>query len=135
MGLAYLAFTSDEEFELIVGMLRNSSDPEDELASHPERLARLVALTRQRGYATRSLNVEPKNSNTIAVPVFNESGRVMASIGLTYFTSAFASQGEACDHYALILKTASAEISQDLARINRGPLGQREDQQGRQNQA
>ena len=121
MGLAYLAFTAPEEFELIVEMLRNSDDPEDRLARQPEKLNRLVEQTRLRGYATRSLHVEPRNSNTIAVPIFNESGRVVASLGLTYFTSAF-SEAEACERYVPVLKSGAVEISQDLARLNKSSL-------------
>lgn len=122
MGLAYLAFTPEEEFELIVGMLRVSNDPENDLARQPDRLHRLVEMTRKRGYATRAAHVEPRNSDTIAVPVFNDSGRVVASLGLTYFMSAFASQAEACERYAPVLKTASKEITKDLARLNKTTL-------------
>lgn len=122
MGLAYLAFTPLEEFELIVGMLRNSTDPEDSLAHHPQRLNKLVENVRRQGYAVRSPHVEPKNSNTIAVPILNEAGRVMASLGLTYFNSAFPSQGEACERYVPVLKSAAKEISQDLSRIDKSSL-------------
>lgn len=122
MGLAYLAFTPQEEFELIVGMLRNSGDPEDDYARHPKKLDRLIRTTRERGYAVRSPEVEPRNSNTIAVPIYNENDRVVASLGLTYFISAFPSQSEACDRYAAVLKLASTEISKDLARLNRSPI-------------
>lgn len=120
MGLAYLAFTDREEFELLIDILRRSNNPEDALAHHPEELKRLVARVRQNGYATRSPAVEPKNSNTIAVPLFNEDGRVLASLGLTYFTSAFGSEQEACDRYVPVLKLAAAEVTQDLARLNGG---------------
>ncbi len=123
MGLAYLAFTTEEERELLVGMLQRSEDPEDELAHHPEKLDRLIALTRERGYALRSPRVEPRNSNTIAVPIFNEARRVVASLGLTYFTSAFASAADACERYAEPLKATSAEISHDLARLNQTAPG------------
>jgi len=119
MGLAYLAFTSEEEFELIVEMVRSSKEPEDALAHHLRELGRLVAQIRKVGYANRSPYVEPKNSNTIAVPIINADGRVMASLGLTYFTSAFKSQDEACERYAPVLKSAASEISQDLARLAR----------------
>lgn len=122
MGLAYLAFTQPEEYELIVDMLSRSDDPEDELARQPEKLRKLVDHVRANGYATRSPKVEPRNSNTIAVPIMNESGRVMASFGLTYFNSAFGSQDEACRRYAPVLRTAADEISRDLARLNTSPL-------------
>ena len=122
MGLAYLAFTPEEEFDLIVGMLRNSDDPEDHSARHPDQLRRLISITRERGYAVRSSEVEPRNSNTIAVPIYNENNRVVASLGLTYFISAFPSQSEACERYAAVLKSASQEITKDLARLNRTTL-------------
>jgi IclR family mhp operon transcriptional activator len=117
MGLAYLAFTSEEEFSLILDILRNSSNPEDAMAHHPRELMRLVNRVRELGYANRSRSVEPTNSNTIAVPIMNSHGRVMASLGLTYFTSAFKSQEEACERYAPVLKSAAFEITQDIARM------------------
>lgn len=118
MGLAYLAFTSDEEYALITDMLRSSSDPEHAMAHHPRELWHLVEKVRTAGYATRAAYVEPRNSNTIAVPIFGGDGKVKASLGLTYFISAFKSQEEACARYAPVLKAASSEISQDLARLN-----------------
>lgn len=121
MGLAYLAFTSEEEFELIIDMLRSSKDPEDGMAHHPRELMQLINHVREVGYATRAQHVEPRNSDTIAVPILNSDGRVMASLGLTYFSSAFKSQAEACERYAPILKSAAFEVSQDLARLNRAP--------------
>lgn len=121
MGLAYLAFTSQQEFELILDMLRSTDDPENALAHHPRELGRLVEQVRAAGYATRAPHVEPRNSNTIAVPILDGDNRVKASLGLTYFTSAFKSQEEACARYAPVLKAAAAEISQDLARLNRAP--------------
>ncbi|WEX10940.1 helix-turn-helix domain-containing protein [Chelativorans sp. AA-79] len=121
MGLAYLAFTCEPEFELIVDMLRASDDPEHALAHHSRELRRLVEHVRSVGYATRAPHVEPKNSNTIAVPIFGSDNKVKASLGLTYFTSAFKSQEEACARYAPVLKAAASEISQDLARLNRAP--------------
>lgn len=116
MGLAYLAFTPKEEFDLIIEMLRNTEDPENMLAHHPARLDNLVRKIQAQGYASRARHVEPRNSNTIAVPIMNENSRVVASLGLTYFTSAF-SEEEACDRYVPALKSASIEITRDLARI------------------
>lgn len=119
MGLAYLAFTNEEERALLIDMMRNSDDPEDVLAHHPAQLASLIDKVRDQGYATRSLEVEPRNSNTIAVPIFDSGGRAVATLGLTYFSSAFKSQAEACARYAPIIKVTSEEITQDLGRLNR----------------
>lgn len=116
MGLAYFAFTPPEEFELILEMLRKSSDPEDAIAKDDTRVRKLVDKVRAQGYASRVRHVEPRNSNTIAVPIMNESQRVVASLGLTYFTSAFP-EAEACERYVPVLQKASTEITQDLARI------------------
>ena len=108
--------------DLIVEMLRRSEDPEDTLAQQKDRLNRLVQQVRRQGYASRARHVEPKNSNTIAVPIMNEAGRVVASFGLTYFTAAL-SEAEACERYVPVLKSTSAEITQDLARITRTSFG------------
>lgn len=116
MGLAYLAFAPKEEFDLIIEMLRRSKEPEDSLARDTDKMNRLIEKVRRQGYASRAKHVEPKNSNTIAVPIMNEVGRVVASFGLTYFTAAL-SEEEACERYVPVLKSTSAEITQDLARI------------------
>ncbi len=121
MGLAYLAFASEAQFALIADMLRSTNDPEDALAHEPEKLEKLIAHVREVGYATRSPHVEPRNSNTIAVPIFNAEGEVAATLGLTYFTSAFRTRLEACERYAPVLKAAATEISQDLARLDKAP--------------
>ncbi|MCJ8140052.1 helix-turn-helix domain-containing protein [Falsirhodobacter halotolerans] len=123
MGLAYLAFTPPEECDLIVNMLRNSDDPEDRLAQSPEAVARLISVTREQGFAVRSPEAQPRNSNTIAVPIYNEHGRVVASLGLTYFISAFPSLRSACETYGPVLKDASREITKDLTRLNRTTAG------------
>lgn len=122
LGLAYLAFTDVEELNLIVDILKKSDDPENALAHYPDRLKKLLDQIRKAGYATRSSFVEPKNSNTIAVPIFNEDGRVVASLGLTYFTTAFKSEKEACERYVPVLKSASSEILLDLKRLQGSAL-------------
>jgi IclR family transcriptional regulator, mhp operon transcriptional activator len=118
MGLAYLAFLDREELDVMIRILQRSEDPENALSHHPDELMRLLAKAREAGYATRSSAVEPRNSNTIAVPILSKSGRVLASLGLTYFTSAFDSEHQACERYVPILKSAAAAISEDLSRLS-----------------
>lgn len=122
MGLAYLAFTPEDECTLIIDMLRKSEDPEDQYARNPLLVERILQKVRADGYAVRSPEVEPRNSNTIAVPIFDENGRAKASLGLTYFKSAFGSESEACARYVPVLRAASAEITRDLARLNSNRL-------------
>ena len=118
LGLAYLAFIEGEEFDLVIDVLRRSDDPENALSHHPEELGKLIGKVRAAGYATRSSMVEPRNSNTIAVPIIGNGGKVLASIGLTYFTSAFASEQEACTRYVPVLQSAASAIADDLARLS-----------------
>ena len=118
LGLAYTAFLEKEEFDLIMDVLRRSDDPENALSHHPLELNRLVSRIRKVGYATRSSLVEPRNSKTFAVPIIGPNGRVLASLGLTYFKSAFSSEQEAITRYVPILQSAASAISDDLQRLS-----------------
>ncbi|EUB99760.1 transcriptional regulator, IclR family [Rhizobium sp. CF080] len=118
MGLAYLAFLDVEDRDVIIGILQKSEDPENALSHHRDELLRLLKQVRENGYATRSSVVEPRNSNTIAVPILAKSGRVLASLGLTYFKSAFDSEQDARERYVPILKSAAIAISEDLSRLS-----------------
>lgn len=118
LGLAYLAFCPRPEQELILGILRSVRGAETQLAHHPDAVHRLLDQVRADGYATRSPEVEPRSSNTIAVPIFDASGRVAASLGMTFFTSSFRSLREACDRYVDVLKAAAGDICKDLQRMS-----------------
>jgi IclR family transcriptional regulator, mhp operon transcriptional activator len=89
LGRAYLAFCPKEERQLLVRMLASSKHPEDRPKNLTAIVQHLVRSTRAKGFAERDPNVEPKSSNTIAVPVMAD-GRVLATLGLTYFRSAVA---------------------------------------------
>jgi IclR family mhp operon transcriptional activator len=119
MGLAYIAFIEQDEFELLLEVLMKSADPEDGLSHHPDGVRRMLAQIRKAGYATRSSMVEPRNSNTIAVPIISQQKRVLASLGLTYFKSAFTSEREACDRFVPVLQSAAVAISEDLERLSK----------------
>jgi len=119
LGLAYLAFIESEERDLILEALAKSEDPEDGLSHHPQEVNRLLSQVRKAGYATRASFVEPRNSNTIAVPIISQEGRVLASLGLTYFKSAFASEQEACERFVPILQSSAIAISDDLGRLSK----------------
>lgn len=87
LGRAYLAFCSKEQLDAIVARCATSTDPEDALARQPKALRELITRIRSAGYAMRDRKVEPRNSNTLAMPII-VGGDVRASIGITYFTSA-----------------------------------------------
>ena len=117
LGRAYVSFLDREAFDLIIDVLRKSDNPENAMSHHPAELRRMVEEVRETGYSTRSSLVEPRNSNTIAVPIISQEGRVLASLGLTYFKSAFDSEQEPVARYAPILKSAATAISEDLSRL------------------
>ena len=78
-------------------------------------LAAMVASIRRHGYATRDLRIEPRSSNTIAVPVFTD-GKVRASLAMTFFRSAVRTQ-EAVSDYVGRLKAVSEEITAEADRL------------------
>lgn len=115
LGRAFLAFCDNDERDFILKALSVSSDPEDALARNLPAVRRVLSETRARGYATRDPKVRPV-SNTIAVPVF-ENKRVVATIGLTFISSAL-KQDEAVREHLGQVKDISLEISNRLAQLN-----------------
>jgi IclR family transcriptional regulator, mhp operon transcriptional activator len=86
MGRAYLAFCPATEREYILDVLASSSHPEDQAARSAAEVLDIIARVRRNGFAERSPAVEPKSSNTFSVPIMLD-GRVLATIGLSYFSS------------------------------------------------
>jgi IclR family mhp operon transcriptional activator len=85
-GRAYLAFCSREEREFLVSILKQSTNPEA-LVQQPRRLEAILAQVRQQRFAEPDPSPETKNTSTVAVPIMSED-RVLATLGLSYFTSA-----------------------------------------------
>jgi len=87
LGRAYLAFCPAQERKILLDALEHSGWPEDAAAKDRVTLLRVLAGIRKRGFAERDPTVEPRNSNTLAVPIVSGE-RLLATLGLTYFTSA-----------------------------------------------
>lgn len=115
LGRAYLAHCSDEQIAAITQSLAKSRNPEHALARKPEALRRMINQVRAAGYALRDPLVEPRSSGTIAVPILVD-GRVMGSIGLSYFMSAVRLRSTIRD-YAEALKEASTRIVEGIDRL------------------
>lgn len=110
MGRAYLAFCGATEQDALIELLaRSSSEP---IAGQEPAVRRMLAEVRERGYALRDPRVRPESS-TIALPLF-DGGRVVASIGLTWFSSALTVE-QAVARFLPPLREASAAISQALS--------------------
>lgn len=116
LGRAYLAYCSDDEIEAFARIAEQGDDPTAaKIAADRDYLNTLVRSIRRAGYALRDMRAEPRNSNTLAVPIFL-GGRVRATLGVTFFRSAIKSH-EMFRDYAVKLKQVSAQITADTERL------------------
>jgi IclR family transcriptional regulator, mhp operon transcriptional activator len=115
LGRAFLAFCDKDERDIILRALSVSPEPEDSFAKNFPAVRRVLSDIRARGYATRDPRVRPV-SNTIAVPIFDDT-RVVATVGLTYISSALKPEQAVRDHLDQV-RHVSLEISKRLARLN-----------------
>lgn len=116
LGRAYLAHCDDEQIEAFAVRAERSADPMTaQIAADRDYLNTLVKSIRRAGYALRDMRAEPRNSNTLAVPIFL-GGRVRATLGMTFFRSAIKSHDLFRD-YAQKLKQVSAQITVDTEKL------------------
>jgi len=118
LGRAYIAFCPPNERSLLLQMLATSSDPEAEAARDRDAALMLLAMVRQAGFAERSATVEPKSSSTIAVPLML-GRKVLATVGVTYFTSAIP-KAEAIARYVPPLKEMARNIQTSVVLLRQG---------------
>jgi IclR family mhp operon transcriptional activator len=118
LGRAYIAFCPPNERNLLLHMLATSNDPEDAAARDRDAALTLLAMIRRAGFAERSATVEPKSSSTIAVPVML-GRKVLATVGVTYFTSAMP-KAEAIARYVLPLKEMAKNIQTSVVLLKQG---------------
>jgi IclR family mhp operon transcriptional activator len=111
LGRAYLAFCEPTEQEALIELLARASRDDERIAGNEAEIRAMLAQVRERGYALRDPRVRPESS-TIAVPIF-EGARVVATIGLTWFSSAL-TVDQAVARFLPPLLQASADISRAL---------------------
>lgn len=96
VGRAYLAHCPEKERAAILSRLRRSDKPVDRLAREPKRLDRILAETRQRGYAIRDpgfaggfYGTAPRDDGlaAIALPLL-DGNRVHGSINILWVKTA-----------------------------------------------
>lgn len=110
MGRAFLAFCGATEQDALIELLARTGS--EIVAGEEPRVRRMLAQVRERGYALRDPGVRPESS-TIAVPIL-DAGRVVASIGLTWFSSALTVE-QAVERFLPPLRDASCAISRALS--------------------
>jgi IclR family mhp operon transcriptional activator len=121
VGRAYLAFCPERERETVLAALRKSSKPEDQLARQPDRLNRILAETRARGFANRDpifsggeYGAVPTDDGleAIAVPLLDRT-KVHGSINILWIKTAFTVDEFAARHLE-DLRSAAAQIVESL---------------------
>lgn len=117
LGRAYLAFCPADERDLLLGMLATSDDPENAAAHDRDAALTLLTMIRQAGFADRSALVEPKSSSTLAVPAMLGQ-KVLATVGVTYFTSALP-KAEAIARYVPPLQEMARNVGRSVAMLGR----------------
>lgn len=118
LGRAYLACCPEAERRSLLRLLAASPDPEDNPPKLDRVVRTLVLTVRHQGYALRDPKVEPRNSNTVAVPIWLEDA-VAGTLGLSFFRSAV-SQHALVEELVPALHQASREISAALLRLHSG---------------
>jgi IclR family mhp operon transcriptional activator len=86
MGRAYLAFCGEEERQAAIKAMRDNQ-PAPFSEEQEEQFYALLASVREKGYALRAPQTEPRRNTTVAVPI-RPGGKVLASITVSFFTSA-----------------------------------------------
>src|SRR5262249_54829640 len=117
MGLAYLAFCSEEEQLRIVARLAAAPGKWTELARHPKRLAKMLAGIKAQGYAFMSDEYSGEIFQSkvwaLGVPIRNER-RVFASMNVMLLRNAVSIEDGVRD-YLGPLQHAAARIAALLA--------------------
>ena len=80
-----------------------------------KRALALLATIRKQGFAERDPMVEPRSSGTIAVPIIVNQ-RVLATVGMTYFTSAL-DRADVVQRYVPLVKALADNIAASVSSL------------------
>lgn len=114
-GIAYLANCSSAERYHLARLIASEEYPETDAVRSGSDWRRIIRDTRKRGYAVRPREIDPSTS-TIAVPVLIAPGRVVATMGMTFFRRALR-QAQLATYAELLRETAqraSGELREAL---------------------
>ncbi|MBR0950449.1 MULTISPECIES: DNA-binding transcriptional regulator [Bradyrhizobium] len=107
-GRAYLAASAARERDLIVNHLRRIDEVEDRPFLGGNWLERMIAETRERGYAVRNEGEYNPKTASIAVPIVREEA-VFGCISIIWIRSALSLE-EAVSQFLIPMRKAAAEI-------------------------
>jgi IclR family mhp operon transcriptional activator len=115
LGRSYLAFCPVSERSMLLDMLARSHESEDKLATDRKRALALLATIRKQGFAERDPMVEPRSSGTVALPIIVNQ-RVLATVGMTYFTTAL-DRADVVQRYVPLVKTLADNIAASVSSL------------------
>jgi IclR family mhp operon transcriptional activator len=114
-GRAYLAYCPETEREQLVAMLATKDSEEGEKARDPGYIRRIVAATREQGYASNFGEWAPESRITaIAIPIRHHN-RVYGCLNLVYIARAM-HPAEAASRYLAPMKATIGKIEKGQAR-------------------
>lgn len=119
LGRAYLAFCDDDEREALISMATLTDNPENAAIQNRRALDATLELIRRQGYALRDPKVRTV-SKTLALPIF-DAHRVVASVGVTWFTSTM-SDDEAVKRYLGLLQEVASSAQISLSQSGGAPI-------------
>lgn len=105
-GRAYLAFCSNMERHHLAKLITSRIHAERDTVPTAKDWRKLIVQTRTRGYSIRAAEIDPE-TRTIAVPIMLEPGRVVATLGMTFFRRAIQNQ-QIAGYAASMQATAAA---------------------------
>jgi IclR family mhp operon transcriptional activator len=85
MGRAYLAYCPLSERRVLIELISREGSSEDKRALKRGEVDAMIRTVRRHGYAERHPSLDP-GSSTVAVPIML-GDRVLATLGMTFFTS------------------------------------------------
>ena len=115
LGRAFLAHCEPAQVDSYIRQAIAVGAEGHQLARDSEALCSMLASIRWKGYALRDRDIEPKSSDTLAVPILLD-GSVRATLGMTFFRSAVNCES-AIDKLAHLLMDASREITAETQRL------------------
>lgn len=117
LGRAYLAFCPPEERRLTMRLLETSSHPDDRIMGSPGMVEQLIRSTQKNQFAERMGSMTSDQSSSVAVPIYEYGkSKILATIGMTYYTSAVR-RDDVVNRYVPHLRKASAAISESIVRM------------------
>lgn len=110
-GRAYLSFCSHLERHRLAKLIVSRPHPERDTVPTVRHWRRMIRQTRERGYSIRANQIDTE-TRTIAVPIMLDPGRVIATLGMTFFRRSVRSHQ--IESYAHSMQATAAKAAAQL---------------------